>query len=389
MTGDVEMRITSEIAHSILLKLKKLVDYNINIMNEEGLIVGSTDSTRLYQIHQGALEVYETKEAIYIYSEDEKQYPGAKQGVNLPIEIQQKIIGCIGVTGEPGDVIQFVKILKVTVEVMLQEMELFNKLQYENKIMENWVRDFVHPQGVDFARLEEEGIHYLNLDFNKNLSIILIQFEDLLNENDQNIEVVLAKKKRRDDRLKLLKSLLPEIAFSAFIEEDCCLIAVPYEGINHLQISRIVQSCFLAQSIETRIGIGNSYEGISGYRKSFLEALDSLLLLAKFPKAEKIAHITEWGLVYLFKQIPQEKLKIFYFQNLPYDTSLNEEQIHTLEALYGNGLNMKETAKSLHIHRNTLLYRLDGIAKKTRLDPKVFHDALMLKVLMVIEKLAL
>jgi carbohydrate diacid regulator len=77
------MRITSEVAHSILVKLKKLVNYNINIMNSDGVIVGSTDSSRLHQIHQGALMVFDTKKAIFIYSEDEAHFPGAKPGVNL------------------------------------------------------------------------------------------------------------------------------------------------------------------------------------------------------------------------------------------------------------------------------------------------------------------
>ena len=82
------MRITSELAHPIILKLKALVNYNINIMNDDGLIVGSTDPDRLYQIHQGALQVIESKEPILISSIDEKRFHGSRPGVNLPVEVQ-------------------------------------------------------------------------------------------------------------------------------------------------------------------------------------------------------------------------------------------------------------------------------------------------------------
>ncbi|WP_391558118.1 CdaR family transcriptional regulator [Robertmurraya sp.] len=383
------MRITSEVAHSILVKLKKLLNYNINIMNSDGVIVGSTDSSRLNQIHQGALMVFDTKKAIFIYSEDEAHFPGAKPGVNLPIEIQKEIIGCIGVTGEPNDVIQFAQILKVTVEVMLQEMELFNQLQYENKLAEKWVLDFVHPSHFHASKLEADGLHYLNLDFQKNISIFLIRFTDFLPiMKHQDMEEVVKNRKKKDERLHQLKTLLPSIVFSSFLEDDNCIIAVPPSKINYQTAADSIHTYFLNQGVKVKIGIGGSYNGIEGYRKSYLEACDSLKLLEKFPKPNEVAHISDWGIITLFQQVPEETLKSFYAQYLPEEVTLNEEQIHTLEVLYNNALNMKVTAEELHIHRNTLLYRLDSISRKTGLDPKNFHDALLLRVLLVIEKLA-
>ncbi len=178
--GVSAMRITSELAHPIILKLKALVNNNINIMNHEGIIVASTDSNRLYQIHEGALKVFETKEPILIYPNDEGMFHFSKPGVNLPVKIHNKIVGVIGVTGDPNEVIKFAQILKVTVEVMLQEIELSNKLQYENKIMERWVLDLVHPHEIDSSKLEVDARYYLNLDINKELSIFLIRFDDLI-----------------------------------------------------------------------------------------------------------------------------------------------------------------------------------------------------------------
>lgn len=43
------------------------------------------------------------------------------------------------------------------------------------------------------------------------------------------------------------------------------------------------------------------------------------------------------------------------------DQENSQEYIKTLSAFYLSGLNMNHTAKALHIHRNTIYYRLERI----------------------------
>lgn len=59
---------------------------------------------------------------------------------------------------------------------------------------------------------------------------------------------------------------------------------------------------------------------------------------------------------------------------------LSAEQCDTLDALFTNNLNISEAARSLFLHRNTLLYRLDKIKEQTGLDPRLFSDALLLRL---------
>lgn len=47
---------------------------------------------------------------------------------------------------------------------------------------------------------------------------------------------------------------------------------------------------------------------------------------------------------------------------------------------------MSETAKKLYIHRNTLLYRLDKFKNETGLDVRTFHDAVLVKLALVLYK---
>lgn len=47
------MHLTEELAYPIISKLKTIVHYNINMMNESGVIVASTDPGRKDQVHEG------------------------------------------------------------------------------------------------------------------------------------------------------------------------------------------------------------------------------------------------------------------------------------------------------------------------------------------------
>jgi hypothetical protein len=59
---------------------------------------------------------------------------------------------------------------------------------------------------------------------------------------------------------------------------------------------------------------------------------------------------------------------------------LDTEIETTLERFFASGCNVSETAKSLYIHRNTLLYRLDKFKGETGLDVREFEDALQVKI---------
>ena len=53
---------------------------------------------------------------------------------------------------------------------------------------------------------------------------------------------------------------------------------------------------------------------------------------------------------------------------LSYDESKNAELVQTLEAFFECHGNLSQTAARLHIHRNTLTYRLEQISSITQLD---------------------
>ena len=53
---------------------------------------------------------------------------------------------------------------------------------------------------------------------------------------------------------------------------------------------------------------------------------------------------------------------------------------------FENNLNVSETSRKLFVHRNTLVYRLEKIKKMTGLDLREFEDAIVFKVVLMVNK---
>lgn len=159
------MIITSELAQPIVNKMMRVVDHNINIMNHEGIIVASGDRKRLQQKHQGAIEVIQLKRERIIYVADTSHLAGTQPGVNLPINFGNEIIGTVGITGDPTKVYKISHIVKVTVESLIQQQYLSDKLRYRQKAIEEWFFDLINPNFTDEEELKTRTA-FLNLDIN-------------------------------------------------------------------------------------------------------------------------------------------------------------------------------------------------------------------------------
>ncbi|MFD2114911.1 PucR family transcriptional regulator [Paenibacillus yanchengensis] len=68
------------------------------------------------------------------------------------------------------------------------------------------------------------------------------------------------------------------------------------------------------------------------------------------------------------------------------DLFVESEMLATLETFFSLDCNVSETAKRLYIHRNTLLYRLDKLKQETGLDVRLFRDAVLVKIILLLYK---
>ena len=90
-------------AQAIVEEIEPVIDESINIMDSDGIIVASTNVSRLGQYHGGAHRVV-LERLPELTIEFDGQYPGSLKGVNFPIVVHDETIGVVGITGgaQPG-----------------------------------------------------------------------------------------------------------------------------------------------------------------------------------------------------------------------------------------------------------------------------------------------
>jgi len=114
---------------------------------------------------------------------------------------------------------------------------------------------------------------------------------------------------------------------------------------------------------------GGIYKDVKRIRKSYREAKKVLEVQEKFPQeANSFINYQDLG-IYQFLDVLLEKRRQDEFENLAierlkeYDQSHNTELLATLEAYLDENESMQKTVARLHIHANTLTYRLKRIAE--------------------------
>ena len=138
--------------------------------------------------------------------------------------------------------------------------------------------------------------------------------------------------------------------------------------------------------VSVRVAYGTIVDELKDVSKSYKEADMALEVGRVFYTEKKILAYNELGIGRLIHQLPTSLCDMFLnevFEGGSVDR-FEEEELTTVYTFFDNNLNISETARKLYVHRNTLVYRLEKIQKKTGLDVRVFDDALTFKIAMMV-----
>ncbi len=391
------MKITRQLAQDIVDKTMKILGKNINIMDENGIIIGSGNKKRLNQFHEGAAKVIKEKKKLVIYPKDIEHLTGAKPGINLPIEYNNKIIGVVGITGDPDEVSPFGEIIKMTVEMMLQQEFLLKEVHLEEQARENFVQDLISGRiGQDEDLFVTRG-HIVGYDVllpRVAMVLNLYQFEKTAKES----LTAFKGKKEGELYLQRLKNNVFKTIQGIFINNPQDIVS--YTGGDRFVVlktidpkeqslreklfkiaGKISEVVSRNMGFQTFIGIGEYYNGIYGISRSYKDAVRALDVGIKLEKTKRIYHINSLGIYKVLTEIrakTQREIIDRIFFSTKNGKILNDLLVSTLCAFFDHNLSIKETAEAIFVHRNTLLYRLKKIKEITGLDPKKFEDAVQL-----------
>mgnify|MGYP000423551527 CR=1 FL=1 len=91
----------NSLAEKLIEQVTKYTSYNVNIMNEQGVIIASRNPERIGKFHEVAWQIVHGTSDIMV-TENDNEYPGVLSGINMVIDIEGKREGGSRCNGKSG-----------------------------------------------------------------------------------------------------------------------------------------------------------------------------------------------------------------------------------------------------------------------------------------------
>ncbi|MDR7080100.1 carbohydrate diacid regulator [Neobacillus niacini] len=345
-----------ELAEKIVTEVQKLISEEIIVVNTNGIIMASTNQGRIGTFHEGALITSQQKKKLIITEKETLKLAGVKAGINLPIFFQQEVIGVIGITGDPETVTPFGEIIRKMTELLISENYYGEQFEYHSRAMETFVLEWLQAKEPSPDLLERARA--LAIDLALDRTAVIIEFEQsplsrvvwssILNSFSQNKNDVLTRS--GNERIIILIDCSNSVtiknrleSFLNFIQSSFGICA--YAGVGQCTIPSKLHDSY-AQA-ERALKLARRNRGIMFDEELTLEMVTGELTA---------------------------ETKTEYIQRTIGPILKEKDLLETLAELFRQNHSLKNTAQSLHIHINTLHYRLKKIEELSQLNPTNIHD---------------
>ncbi|MNB83239.1 Carbohydrate diacid regulator [compost metagenome] len=324
------LQLSEKQAQEIVDKMMMDIPYNINIMDHEGIIIGSGTPERVGTVHQGAVKALATGTMVEVWQDGRYE----KKGTNEPIVIAGSRVGVIGISGNPDEVRPFCSIVRTTVSLLIEQRNTLEDLANEASRKKAFLELLLSHQGAYTQKLRKEASAY-QLD-------LLLKTTVLLLKNFVPLET------QSKLQLKYPSFLIEEDSWLILVQnlEDCSpLIRQLLEG----------QPRALAAAGKLEANIAESYRQAKAAMG---------ILLALKPGRQAIHYAEHEFLVKLsHANLTASAGTVAKLE----DTT---DLLETLRSFINHNCSVSQTSEALNIHRNTLQYRLKRIESLTGKDPR-------------------
>ena len=350
-------KIDRELAEQIVNTIKDVCDHDINFIAPSGIILASTDSSRVGTFHEIGQQVAASGSVLEVT--EENNFSGTKQGINLPLYHNEHLLAVIGITGIPDKVRNYAYLAERITNLLIREQELnqYSRRQADKKhfVIQSLIRN-----ETDNQEYLTSCLHEFKIDLNTKKRIVLIR------TNKQNPITN--------------RSILEQKIQQMFAQAHVCLHTFNYPGDF---IALIEETDFEKQNyifklfakehfdiLDIAVGKPTSLFQLHISYQSAETALHSLII-----SSEHYVIFDDLTLELILSTITPENQKEFLAKTI---APLNEQELHLLEVYFSEEMSLAATSERLFLHKNTLQYKLNAIQKKCSLNPRKFQDAVLL-----------
>lgn len=374
--------LNTELAQDIVNRTMKIIPFSVNVMDANGTILASGNPARIGELHAGAMLALAKKVTVEIDHSTARNMHGAKPGINLPLIVNGQVCGAIGLSGAPDEVRQFGELVRLTAEMILEQANLTQELQRDSRYREAFVLNLIKFERAAHADLEAWGGR-LGHDFKRAQLVFLLELGA-----GAPADLVMAE----IGRLQLgILARQPALLTAAVgpremvILDSCSAPSTPKAAEAFPQRRMRALASMLREECQQpfTLTMGIAMSGIEGVAISYQSARAAARVGRLRSPDRTLLSYYDLALPVLLSglgsgwQAEQLRLPIATLQ--AHDK--NKEMLgRTLAAWFAHDSNSAATAGALHIHRNTLDYRLRRIGDITGLDLARTEDRFLLYV---------
>ena len=362
--------LSQQIADKIRAKVSALVSQELRVTNAGGETLSTTPALKIELI-------------------DLTRVPWA-----IPFSYGGNVVGYIVLANEMSNHSEIAPLIRSIAELVMHQSIVLEQIPRQDERLDKFIYDLLNQPQPDTSLLTAEA-RLFDIELERPRIAIVIQLDDpmlvaRLQDPTNDREARLTRYKfgisralnsfytsSRENVVSYLGGtsfcILKDLVTDSDTDLEASLDAFK-KSLN--AIYGILRS---ELKLTTTVGVGNYHPGLDGLRQSYHEAISAIELGAQTWDVDRIYHIDDFGVVAPLLSGVDES-NIYFSRELLERLGENAEIIQTLEAFFNFDMSLTRTAETLKIHRNTLVYRLDRITDTLGLDPRVFDDAVQIKL---------
>lgn len=355
----------------------RLIGEKVLITDTAGIIIGCTDTERLGELHEASLDVMQTGLSNSHDNNAASSLRGTFAGITLPLEYENRVVGSVGITGDPERVVQYGQMIRAFIEMILRFRAGQRQLVVRDRESLNLIREILYFNGAEDQETRISGqANAIGYDLAAPYAALVVQTEEKPEDPDilQNTVVQVF-----DPVTNIVGAFSPG--------QVIVLADHAAGGHDPADISRLLDQCRkLHENLEKVlntpcvIGIGGAASGIPDLQEACRDALFTAHTAMRMNPRPAVLSAEEVALERIISKIPDKTYSHAASRAMEIirDQKDAEEIKQMIITWCQQGFSVSDTARALFIHKNTLLYRMERLQRLTGYDLRVFRDALTL-----------
>ena len=351
--------LTPELAQQIAIDIGRITGFNVLITDRQAVVIGCGDQSRLGTLHEASHEVLRTRQAKTHTAGQARRLRGVKPGISLPIIVGAEAIGTVCLTGSPEEVRRFGLVVQRQTELLLEEAALLRSRLLHEQAVDDFLRDIAlhDPEVMDPDTLQARAAALGLTPALAHTAVVL----DVRARPDGTAAVF---------RISLLRTVREFFGSSQDLAGE--ITAGRYAVLHAMDTvsGDLTGRCQLLadlirqrHGLDTWIAAGEPAAGLAGMHSSYRHAAAALRIGPVLDPDARVFAVADLRVPQLVAAAVGQERSEFAASVLGglRDRADWPTLRETLIAWSEGGFNLLRAAERLHVHRNTLLYRLGKI----------------------------